>query len=387
MMFWKKNIEMEIPVVGEEDYSYKVNFRDGYVHTLTQLAKDVASKKDKRKVAIITDSNVKPLYGDTLRYKLLEHGISPELIWVPAGEQSKTLGCAHGIMNFLSAKKFDRNSTLLIALGGGVIGDLIGTVALLHNRGVDYTQVPTTLLAQVDSSIGFKVAVDTEMAKNGAGGFYPPKVVWTDVSMLKTLDRRQYSCGLAEVIKMATSSDRKLFDKLSVQISKEALNPDSLEANLELVQRACEIKKRIVSLDPRERNSDSLRAVLNLGHTIGHAYEFLSGYTLLHGEAVSVGTVGAAHISLERGMLTDREFALIENTFSSADLPVRIPDNLKSQDAKAVIEQMKLDKKSEDGIIYMVLPEKIGVMARESGRYRIAVKEDEITRALDYLRN
>ena len=171
MMFWKKNIEMEIPVVGEEDYSYKVNFRDGYVHTLTQLAKDVASKKDKRKVAIITDSNVKPLYGDTLRYKLLEHGISPELIWVPAGEQSKTLGCAHGIMNFLSAKKFDRNSTLLIALGGGVIGDLIGTVALLHNRGVDYTQVPTTLLAQVDSSIGFKVAVDTEMAKNGAGGF------------------------------------------------------------------------------------------------------------------------------------------------------------------------------------------------------------------------
>jgi 3-dehydroquinate synthase len=391
MIFGEK--PFKVRVAAEKDKYYPVIFGKGIDSTFSQIAADIIGdgrevRKDYSNVAIITDSNVKSLYESTLKQKLKARGISALTLEIPAGEQSKSFLMANKLIEELLENKFDRKS-LLIALGGGVVGDLTGTVAMLLHRGVDYIQVPTTLLSQVDSSIGFKVAVNTPQGKNVVGGFYPPTAVYSDSFSLVTLPQVQYNSGLGEVIKMAVSSDRKLFELIRKNILMGSLNSKSIKENRDLARRCCDIKRKIVEIDPREENSFSTRAVLNLGHTIGHALEVLSNYSdsALHGEMVSVGIVGAARISYNRDILSEKGFRDIESLLSSADLSTRIPSILAKHSNQEIIDLMKLDKKSEAGIIYMVLPADIGRIHREEARYKVEVKEEEVSRAFDYLRN
>lgn len=370
-----------------EDLSYPVFFGEDFDLTSKLISSDIAEKKKDARIAIITDSNVKPLYQPILTKALEGKGFSPLTLEIPAGEQSKSFIALNEIIETLLKKDFDKKSTLLIALGGGVVGDLTGTIAMLLHRGVDYIQVPTTLLSQVDSSIGFKVAVNTSYGKNLLGGFYPPKAVYSDVSVLSTLKHEQYSSGLGEAIKMAISSDSKLFKEISSKCARGNLSSKSLTDNLELVKRCCQIKKSIVELDPRENNPSGIRSILNLGHTIGHALELESDYTALHGYMVSLGIVGASYLSFKRGILKEKDLSLIESTLSSADLPIRIPKELRTSKNETLLSAMKIDKKSESGKIFFVFPESLGSMYKENSRYKIPVKESEIIEALNYLRS
>lgn len=389
MLFKEK--PFKVRVTAGKDTFYPVLFGNKVDSTFSQIAADIKGngkevKKEYSKVAIITDSNVDSLYRSALEQKLKAKGISPQTIVIPAGEQSKSFLVANKVMEELLENKFDKKS-LLIALGGGVVGDLTGTIAMILHRGIDYIQIPTTLLSQVDSSIGFKVAVNMPQGKNLVGGFYPPRAVYSNSSTIVTLDESQYSSGLGEAIKMAVSSDSKLFELIRKGILEDSLNYKTIKNNLELAKRCCDIKRKVVELDPREESPFGIRSVLNLGHTIGHTLECLSDYSAFHGHMVSIGIIGASRLSYNRDILSEKDFRLIESLLSSANLPVRIPSSLAGYSNEEIIDLMKLDKKSESGVIYMVLPESIGRIHREDGKYKVPVKEDEISRALDYLRS
>jgi 3-dehydroquinate synthase len=304
-----------------------------------------------RQVAIVTNTTVAPLYLEQLSKTLIDNGISITNIILPDGEQYKNSETLNAIYDALLQNRCERNTTL-IALGGGVIGDLTGYAAATYLRGVPFIQIPTTLLAQVDSSVGGKTGINHPLGKNMIGAFYQPQAVLADIETLKTLPSRELSAGLAEVIKYGLIRDLSFFEWLEKNISAlVSLEPEALSY---AIYRSCENKAEVVSADERESGE---RALLNLGHTFGHAIENAMGYGVwLHGEAVAAGTVLAADFSRRLGWLDANQFARITKILNQAHLPID-PPNL---GVERYLDLMGLDKKVENGKIRLVLQQGIG---------------------------
>jgi 3-dehydroquinate synthase len=303
------------------------------------------------RAVVVTDTTVRALFGGTLEQGLVGAGFTPTVLEVPPGEKQKTLTTAGRLYDRLAAAYAGRD-TPVVALGGGVIGDLAGFVAATYMRGVPLVHVPTTLLAQVDSSIGGKTAVDRGRVKNIVGLFYQPRLVVADTDTLKTLPPVELSNGLAEAIKMAAIMDNDLFGFLERNMD-QAVAGDAAALG-HIVAGSAALKVSIVAQDEREGD---VRAVLNFGHTIGHAVEAVSGYRLKHGQAVAVGMVGAARLSHRMGCLAAGEVLRLEGVIIKAGLPAVMPRGL---DVGAVMRAMKHDKKVRQGRVSFVLLRSIG---------------------------
>ncbi|MBI2850172.1 MAG: 3-dehydroquinate synthase [Chloroflexi bacterium] len=302
------------------------------------------------KAVIITDSRVKTLYGDALKQSLTDSGFEALLIDVPPGEEQKSLETA-GRLYYQLTDFFAERNTPILALGGGVIGDLTGFVAATYMRGVPLIQIPTTLLSQGDSSIGGKTAVNHGKLKNMVGAFYHPRLTISDVSTLKTLSKRELSDGLSEIIKHGVILDGEFFSYLEKNLAKiRALDEPVLE---KVVARSAAIKAGVVEKDELDLG---LRNILNYGHTVGHAIESVSGLKIWHGEAVAIGMLAEADISNRLGKLSTKELDRLETVIAAAGLPTHIP----SLPAKALMQAMQHDKKIVAGKIKFVLPKKIG---------------------------
>lgn len=304
------------------------------------------------RIALVSNPTVYALYGNVLLDSLKKTGFDVSAVIIPDGEEYKELLWAYYIYGELLKYKLDRASAL-IALGGGVIGDITGFIASTYMRGISFVQVPTTLLAQVDSSVGGKTGVNHPLGKNMIGTFYQPRLVWTDVNTLKTLPKGEFLAGMAEVIKYGVIWDEDLFRFLEDN-RENILNLEG--ASLEhIIKRSCEIKADVVSKDERERE---LRAILNYGHTIGHALETVTGYkTYLHGEAVAIGMHLEARLSLSLGIMDSKEVERIQSLLKCYGLPTVIPTDI---DMNRILSSMQLDKKAVAGELKFILPEKIG---------------------------
>ena len=322
---------------------------------LQKLGGECARLKLGDRCAIITDTNVGKRFAKPAYESLVKAGFEPSLIVVPAGETAKSLQTVQTCCDQLASHRLERKS-FIVALGGGVVGDLAGFVAATYLRGIPFVQVPTTLLAQVDSSVGGKTGVNLKAGKNLVGAFYQPQLVLCDLDTLKTLPKREYVSGLAEVIKYGVIYDAKLFAQLERNLPK-LLQRDAATLAA-VVARCCEIKAEVVGQDETE---SGLRAILNFGHTIGHAIENSSGYgKFLHGEAIAIGQVAAAKLSQKILGLPANDVERITNLFQRAGLPVKI--KLNPVQRKKLFAAMKLDKKVSGGEIKFVLARKIGVV-------------------------
>jgi len=332
--------------------SYAIKIAPGL---LQKTGGECARLKLGARCAIITDTNAGRHFAKTVFNSLARAGFFPVLIVVPAGESAKSLKSVQSCYDQLAGHRLERKS-FIIALGGGVVGDLAGFVAATYLRGIPFAQVPTTLLAQVDSSVGGKTGVNLRAGKNLVGAFYQPRLVLCDLETLKTLPEREFRAGLAEVIKYGIISDAKLFAQLERDLPKILKrDPKTLTT---VVARCCEIKAEIVSQDETESGR---RAILNFGHTIGHAIENSSGYgKFLHGEAISIGQVAAAKISERILGLPERDVQRIENLFVRAGLPTGI--KLNSLQRQKLFDAMRLDKKVSGGEARFVLARKIGAV-------------------------
>lgn len=301
---------------------------------------------------IVTDSNVGRLHGEKLLDGLKGVGLNVDLISFPAGEASKNINTVLDIVAKLLELGADRNS-MLIAFGGGVVGDIVGFIASVFMRSIPYIQVPTTLLAQVDSSIGGKTAIDLPHGKNLLGTFYQPQAVFADLSYLATLPVLEFNNGIAEIIKYGIIDDEKIFRLLEENM--EQIQKQDPALLLKLVEACCRIKKSIVEIDEKEQG---LRRILNYGHTLGHALEAQSGFTISHGEGVALGMIAAARISENSGYLESGSRERIENLIKNSGLPCRIPESLSTE---GIISRLKMDKKKEGDVIHFVLLKKIGM--------------------------
>ncbi|WP_298719482.1 3-dehydroquinate synthase [uncultured Oceanisphaera sp.] len=337
---------MERLTVNLGERSYPIVIAEG---TLSQgsLLRDMVKGK---KVLVVTNEVVAPLYLDTLLTALAP--LQVESLVLPDGEQFKTLDTFNQVMGTLLAGNHGRDTTL-VALGGGVIGDLTGFAAACYQRGVPFIQVPTTLLAQVDSSVGGKTAVNHPLGKNMIGAFYQPQMVLIDTSCLQTLPEREFAAGLAEVIKYGIIWDADFFDWLEQNLPRlQRLEADALSY---AIRRCCEIKADMVASDEREHG---VRALLNLGHTFGHAIEAEMGYgNWLHGEAVAAGTMQACHTAHLRGEMSREEVARVESLLIKAHLPVLGPAEMTLDH---YLPHMLRDKKVLAGKLRLVLPVGIG---------------------------
>jgi 3-dehydroquinate synthase len=332
--------------------SYDIKIGPGL---LAHLGTDCAQLSLGTRCAIISDRNVKPLYAQQAQAALAQAGFESTLITVPAGESAKSLDSVRTCYDQLAAHRLERKS-FIIALGGGVVGDLAGFVAATYLRGIAFVQVPTTLLAQVDSSVGGKVGVNLAAGKNLVGSFHQPRLVLCDLATLATLPPREYLAGLAEVIKYGIIRDAALFHQLEQDLP--ALLERDPKTLASIVARCCEIKAEVVGQDETE---GGLRAILNFGHTIGHALEAISKYgKYLHGEAIAVGQVAAAEISSTTAGLPPQDVDRIRRLFSRAGLPVEL--KLNSGQRRELFEAMRLDKKVADGKVHFVLARKIGTV-------------------------
>jgi 3-dehydroquinate synthase len=296
--------------------------------------------------AIVSDDNVAALFAEPVERSLTNAGFRPTVITVPPGEESKTLGQAEAICNRMSQAGLDRTS-FLVALGGGMVGDLAGFAAAIYHRGISWVQIPTTLLAQVDSSIGGKTAVNTAAGKNMAGAWHQPALVISDVDTLDALPPREWKQGFAEIIKHAVIRDAEVFEML------QHFDRGELAA---LVRRNIEIKAKIVAADERETKGE--RALLNFGHTVGHAIERAGEYRdFLHGEAVSLGIVAACEVSVRKAGLSETGRERILGTLRAFDLPTRLPADFPREQ---ILEAIRFDKKFERQEVRFVVTPAIG---------------------------
>ncbi|WP_020676414.1 3-dehydroquinate synthase [Geopsychrobacter electrodiphilus] len=334
--------------VGLLERSYSIHFGE---NILSQVGEELKSKKFPSKLAIITNDRVFPLYGNQIKASLVTSGYECHFIVVPDGEQFKSLSTLESIYDQLIEGGFDRGCGIL-ALGGGVVGDMAGYAAASFLRGIPFVQVPTTILSQVDSSVGGKTGVNHRLGKNLIGAFYQPKLVLIDIMTLQTLDPREIRAGIAEIIKYGVIYDANFFAWLENNVDK-LLRLDS-EALLHAVKRSCQIKADIVEIDERE---GSIRALLNYGHTFGHAIEALCGYgEWRHGEAVACGMIVASKISQNLGLSDGGATRRIEELLRRFNLPIKVP----IFDLKQYVEAMSRDKKVRAGNLTMVLNLGIG---------------------------
>ena len=328
--------------------------------------------------ALITDSNIRTLYADKVASQL-DSG-SLEVLTIPAGESNKTRETWSGLTDQMLAKGFGRDSAV-IALGGGVVGDLAGFVAATYMRGVPVVQVPTTLVAMVDASIGGKTAVDTPAGKNLVGVFHAPAGVLIDPQLLATLPLRELRAGLAEVIKHGVIADATYLHQVASGVSKllsahGSADGSSGDSIVSLIVRSVEIKADVVSRDERE---EGLRKVLNFGHTIGHAVETVSGFSLLHGEAVAIGMALESRLAERIGLAQTGTAATVVRTLLAAGLPTALPPEMEGE---AVLGVMRSDKKSRSGKTRLALPVRIGAMAGEDTGWTVPVGDDQLREVL-----
>jgi 3-dehydroquinate synthase len=341
--------DMGIVRVELGDRSYDIHVGTDLLDQAGVLVSSVCKGKS---AAIITNPKIGRLYADRLAKSLQSAGIQSTVIAIPAGERYKTLRTVAKIYEKLLDSRLDRGS-IVVGLGGGVVGDVAGFVSATYLRGVDFVQVPTSLLAQVDASVGGKTGVNLSRGKNLVGAFYQPKLVLVDTSTLTTLPKVEFRSGLAEVIKHAVIRDSNYFCFLEQNMQRiKRLDPTVLEP---VVQRSCEIKAEVVCQDEKE---SGLRRILNYGHTVGHAIEALTGYTKLkHGEAVAIGMVTAALVSDELGVAEPGVVERIIGILKSAGLPYKLPEDISKDE---IINAMGLDKKVVHGRLHAVLLRKIG---------------------------
>ena len=320
---------------------------------LGRLGRECRKLELGKRCAIIADTNTSKLFGETALKSLTAAGFEAVLITMPAGEQAKNLRVVEQCYNQLAAHRLERKS-FIVALGGGVVGDLAGFVAATYLRGMAFVQVPTTLLSQVDSSVGGKTGVNLKSGKNLVGSFHQPRLVLCDQDTLQTLPEREFKAGLAEVIKYGIIYDAAFFAKLEKDLPK-LLQRDNAALTY-AVARSCEVKADVVSQDETETG---LRAILNFGHTIGHGLEAISSYgKYLHGEAISIGQVAAAHLSHRLTGLSVSEVERIATWFARAGLPISV--KLSAKQRTALFGAMKLDKKNSGGEVKFVLAKKLG---------------------------
>ena len=329
------------------DRSYPIHIGAGIISQADLILPHLKRKQ----VAIITNTTVAPLYLQMLAQPLRDAGVSVIEIILPDGEAYKNSETLNKIYDALLQNRCER-STTLIALGGGVIGDLTGYAAATYLRGVPFIQIPTTLLSQVDSSVGGKTGINHPLGKNMIGAFYQPKLVLADISTLQTLPQRELSAGVAEVIKYGLIRDADFFDWLEVNISKLMSLDEAVTSYA--IYRSCKNKAEVVAADEHETGE---RALLNLGHTFGHAIENAMGYGVwLHGEAVAAGTMLAADLSQRLGWLVTEEVNRISALLAASSLPVQAP----ALGVERYLDLMGMDKKVQDGKIRLVLQQGIG---------------------------
>ncbi len=338
------------------DRSYNIAIGGGM---LAEIGKALEKFEFSGRLALVSNPTVYGLYGKTVSQSIADSGFELTEIIIPDGEEYKNLAWVEKIYEELLKARLDRRSALL-ALGGGVIGDITGFAASTYMRGIDFVQVPTTLLAQVDSSVGGKTGVNHPMGKNMIGSFWQPRLVWADTGTLKSLPDRQYLAGIAEVIKYGVIWDEEFFVFLEKNRDKVLGLEDGSVANI--VRRSCEIKAEVVSRDERE---SGMRAILNYGHTIGHAIETAGGYGKhLHGEAVAIGMCLEARLAQAKGLIGAEQSGRIESLVRSYGLPFELPADI---DPAVLFPSMELDKKTVAGELRFVLPEGIGRVRIQRG--------------------
>ncbi len=303
-----------------------------------------------RKVCIVTDSRVASYYLEQVSGVISGCAGTVTSFVFPEGEENKNLDVVRKLYEHLILQHFERKD-LLVALGGGVTGDLTGFAAATYLRGIDFIQVPTTLLSQVDSSIGGKTGVDFDSYKNMVGAFYMPRLVYMNLSVLATLTERHYLEGMGEIIKHGLIRDRAYFYWLRDHM--EDIRRRDLETCGQMIRRSCEIKREVVERDPKEQGE---RALLNFGHTLGHAIEKEMGFALLHGECVALGCIAAAFISMKRGWISRQDYEDVRNVTAAAGLPAA----LAGADCGKILEAVRHDKKMEAGVVKFILLRQIG---------------------------
>lgn len=355
---------MDKLIVELGERSYPISIGENLLKQQALFSSAIAGKK----VMIVTNDVVAPLYLQACKETLKEFQID-EII-LPDGEKYKNLATFEIILSGLLAKKHARDTTI-IALGGGVIGDMAGFAAACYQRGIPFIQVPTTVLSQVDSSVGGKTAVNHALGKNMIGAFYQPQAVIIDINCLKSLPAREFSAGMAEVIKYGIIYDQDFFTWLENNVEKiKALQADAITY---MIKRCCEIKAEVVAQDEKE---NGIRALLNLGHTFGHAIEAEQGYgNWLHGEAVAVGMVLAAQTALALDLIDNEQVKQITQLIKQFDLPLNSPENMSYEQ---YAEHMLHDKKVLNGKLRLVLPTAIG-----SSELFDNVSEDVLRRVIE----
>ena len=338
----------DLPVTLDGKVIYHIKLTDSF-QGLAEELKQLGYQAD-QKICIISDSNVAKLYAETVKNILTKSFPQIFCYEFQAGEASKNTDTVNGVYEFLIQNHFDRHD-LMIALGGGVVGDLTGFTAATYLRGIRFIQVPTTLLSQVDSSIGGKTGVDFMQYKNMVGAFYQPKLVYMNLSVLQSLPSRQIISGMGEIIKHGLIKDAAYYEWLMAHHDAIlALEPAVME---EMIARSCEIKREVVEHDPTEKGE---RALLNFGHTIGHAIEKLCGFSLYHGECVGLGILAAAYLSKKQGNLTEEQLAGIRQCLSAFGFQTQI-DGISTD---AVLSATKSDKKMVGNQVKFILLHTIG---------------------------
>ncbi|MCL4458101.1 MAG: 3-dehydroquinate synthase [Nitrospirae bacterium] len=350
--------------LGERSYDIVIDSG-----TLSGIGERMKEFRFSPKTAVISNPTVFGLYGDIVTASLKNAGFECFSVIIPDGEGYKNYEQTYYILTELLKNRLDRNSCV-IALGGGVIGDITGFAASIYMRGIHFIQVPTTLLSQVDSSVGGKTGVNHELGKNMIGTFYQPKLVWIDIDTIKTLPKREFLCGIAEIIKYGVIWDGELFEFLAH--NRASILTLDAERLTHIIKRSCEIKAYVVSKDERE---SGLRAILNYGHTVGHAVETETGYSkFLHGEAVAIGMHIEARLSEIMGFIDKKQVSEIKALIDAYGLPSELPAGM---NADNLISHMRLDKKTEAGEMKFILPEKIGKVRIQKG-----INIEDITKAL-----
>ena len=340
-------MERRLTIHYEEKPCYDIVFSQDFMGLGKELENLGAAE---RKICVITDSIVEPLYARKALDALEGKCKKAVMFCFPAGEANKTLDTVRDVYKFLIQEGFERKD-LLLALGGGVVGDLTGFTASTYLRGIDFIQIPTTLLAQADSSIGGKTGVDFDGYKNMVGAFHMPKLVYMNVSVLKTLDDRQFFSGFAEIMKHGLIKDSLFYEWLLDNMYE--ICGRNLTVLEEMVMRSSMIKKAVVEKDPSEKGE---RALLNFGHTIGHAIEKAKNFELCHGECVALGCVAAAYISWKHGLLEMEEYYEVRDMF----VPYHLPISVEGIVPEEIVQLTKSDKKMEAGNIKFILLKKVG---------------------------
>lgn len=341
-------MEDRIFVKTGEDKGYDIILRQDF-SLLPSLLQDLGFGK--RRLCIISDDNVFPLYGEMLKEALGEVSDDIYSVIFKAGEENKNLDTVREIYKALIGYKLDRKD-LIIALGGGVAGDMAGYASATYLRGIDFIQIPTSLLACTDSSIGGKTGVDFDEYKNMIGAFHMPRLVYMNLSTLSSLDDRQFASGMGEIIKHGLIQDAGYYEWIINHFSE--IGDRDTEVISEMISRSLKIKRDVVEKDPYESGE---RALLNFGHTIGHAIEKYMNFSLLHGECVALGIIAASCISCKRGMLSTEELYEIRDMFVPFGLPITLPDDT---DPESILKLTKTDKKMDNNRIRFVLLKKMG---------------------------